>query len=113
LGGQKTEQDIQFSGAGTKEITNSRFSRGERGDAEEQPNSQTAILSRRHGGTEKNNQVKETNSQLLAEEQPKPHLGFLPFLRALRASVRAWLLEFSFCHKKKLKISVQRNTEKH
>jgi hypothetical protein len=41
---------------------------------------------------------------LLAEEQPKPNHGILSFLRV---SVREWLLEISFCHKKKLKISVQ------
>jgi hypothetical protein len=65
----------QSSKAGTKEKTKSHSSRGERGDA---------------------------------EEQPKPNPGILSFLRTLRASVREWLLEISFCHKKKLKISVQR-----
>jgi hypothetical protein len=84
--------------AGTKGTQPTVFSRRrrERGGAEEQPFS--------HGDTERKIQVKITNSQLLAEEQQKTKSRFLSILRA---SVREWLLKISFCHKKKLKISVQ------
>jgi hypothetical protein len=44
---------------------------------------------------ERKGQFKIPKSQLLAEKQPKRNLGFLSFLRA---SVREWLLEISFCH---------------
>jgi hypothetical protein len=100
---------VQTSEAGTKEKTNSHFSRGERGDAEEQPNSHSLTETRRHGGTERKDQVK-TPQQPIARggtAQTK-NPSFLSFLRA---SVREWLLEISFCHKKKLKISVQRNNQ--
>ena len=101
------ESVLQTSGAGTKEIANSLLAEAQRA----RRRGGTAKHPFSHGDTERKDQVKIPNSQLLAGEQPKPNPGFLSFLRALRASVRAWLLEISFCHKKKLKISATKGGE--
>jgi hypothetical protein len=104
----KKSRGAQSCEAETKEQPTA-FSRRrrERGDAEEQPKSQTAILSRRHGGTEKKCQVKKLTANCSRRNSQNQMPFFLSFLRALRASVRERLLEISFYQKKKLKISVQ------
>jgi hypothetical protein len=44
---KKLKISVQISEAGTKEIANGHSSRGERGDAEEQPNSHSLTEARR------------------------------------------------------------------
>ena len=67
----------QSNEAGTKETANNRFSRGERGDAEKQPNSHSLTETRRHG----EKPPSQKNQQPIARGETTNSPVFPPCLR--------------------------------